>query len=109
MSRFNILGTLTLNVDVVVLLTGTVPPILIPVTVGVVARVNVLPSADIPVTSLKTGVLAVPSLNDIIAPVWIPTFPAKLRLTAVAAVPTHLFDPKVKNQIIYDHIILHLH
>ena len=58
-----------LNEDVVVLLTETVPPSLIPVTVVVVAKVNVLPSADIPVTSLKTGVLAVPALNDIIAPV----------------------------------------
>ena len=43
-----------------------------------------------PVTSLKTGTDPEPSLNDIIDPVWIPTFPAKLRFAAVAAVPTTL-------------------
>ena len=42
-----------------------------------------------PVTSLKLGVLDSP-LNDIIEPVCIPTLPAKLRFTAVAAVPTIL-------------------
>ena len=43
-----------------------------------------------PITSLKTGTDPVPALNAIIDPVWIPTFPAKLRFAAVAAVPTTL-------------------
>ena len=45
-SIFKTLGTLILNVDDVVLLVGTVPPTLIPVTL-VVPAVNVFPSADI--------------------------------------------------------------
>ena len=51
-SRFKTFGTLTLNVDDVVLLVATVPPTLIPVTLVVAAKVNVLPSTDILVTSL---------------------------------------------------------
>ena len=51
-SRFKTLGTLILNVDDVVLLVATVPPTLIPVTLVVGAKVNVLPSTDILVTSL---------------------------------------------------------
>ena len=69
LSGFNTLGTLILNVDVVVLLVATVPPTLIPVTLVVDAKVSVLPSADMPVTSLKTGTDDAPSLNDIIDPV----------------------------------------
>ena len=61
-----------------------------PLTLVVAAKVNVLPSVDIFVTLLKTGTEPEPSLNDIIEPVWIPTFPAKLRFAAVAAVPTTL-------------------
>ena len=37
---------------------------------------------------LKTGSLESTPVNDIIEPVFIPTLPAKLRLIAVAAVPT---------------------
>ena len=61
-----------------------------PTTDVVAAKVSVLPSVEILVTLLKTGTWLFPSLNDIIDPVWIPTFPAKLRFAAVAAVPTTL-------------------
>jgi hypothetical protein len=63
------LGTLILNVDDVVLLVATVPPSHIPATLAVVPKVNVLPSTDMPVTSLKIGTDPVPALNDIIDPV----------------------------------------
>ena len=89
-SRFNTLGTFTLNVDVVVLFVATVPPTLIPATLVVVPKVNVLPSVDMSITSLKTGTDDSPSLNEIIEPVCIPAFPEKLPFTTVAALPTIL-------------------
>ena len=89
-SRFRTLGTLILNVDDVVLLVGTVPPALTPVTLVVAATVNVFPSADIAETLLKTGRLFDPSLNDIIESVFIPTLPEKLLFALVTAVPTAL-------------------
>ena len=51
-SRFKTFGTLTLNVEDVVLFVATVPPTLIPATLVVAAKVNVLPSTDMLVTSL---------------------------------------------------------
>ena len=62
-----------------------------------------------PVTSLKTGTDPEPSLNDMIDPVWIPTFPAKLRFAAVAAVPTTLILSVRENQVVHDHIALYQH
>ena len=49
--------------DVVVLFVATVPPTLIPATLVVVPKVNVLPSVDMSITSLKTGTDDSPSLN----------------------------------------------
>ena len=54
------------------------------------ATVSVFPSADIAVTLLKTGRLFIPSLNEIIESVFIPTLPEKLLFALVTAVPTAL-------------------
>ena len=87
-SRFKTLGTLILNVDVVVLFVATVEPWHTPPTLVVAAKVNVFPFADIPVTLLKIGT-GVPSwLTAITESVLIPTLPAKLLFALVAAVPT---------------------
>ena len=59
-------------------------PLLIPETCCVADNVSVLPSLDILVILLKTELLPGPLLYDIIDPVFIPTFPAKLRLLTVA-------------------------
>ena len=88
-SKFWTNGTFTLNGVDVVLLVAAVTPRLTPVTLVVAANVRVFPSVDIFVISLKLGTLPSP-LYAMIDPVWIPTFPAKLRFTAVAAVPTML-------------------
>ena len=69
LSRFKTLGTLILNVDDVVLLAETVAPTLTPTTLDCDAKVNVFPSADIPVTLLKTGRLSIPLEKEIIEPV----------------------------------------
>ena len=88
-SMFKTLGTLILNVDDVVLLVATVVPRLTDVLLTA-ATVNVFPSADIAVTLLKVGRLFIPSLNDIIESVLIPTLPEKLLFALVTAVPTAL-------------------
>ena len=90
LSRFKTLGTLILNGLVVVSLVPNVPPSLIPETVWVEANVNVFPSVEILVTLLKTGSVESAPIKAIIESVLIPTLPAKLRLIAVAAVPTIL-------------------
>ena len=90
LSRFNTLGTLILNCDVVVWFVPNVAPLLIPETVCVVANVKVFPSVEILVTLLKTGSVESTPVNAMIESVLIPTLPAKLRLMAVAAVPTTL-------------------
>ena len=99
-SRFNTLGTFTLNVDDVVWLAETVLLVHIPVTKeGAAFNVKVLPSTDIASTSLNTGSEWIPSLNDIIELVFMPAFPEKLPFTTVAAVPTTLIVSFKENPV----------
>ena len=85
-SRFKTAGILILNGDV--LEPVVVVPVLIPATLVVAAKVNTLPSLDIFVTLLKVGKSKSPLEYEMIDPVLRPTFPAKLRLDTLAAVPT---------------------